>query len=121
LDGAPVRKQIDPRGQTDGGIVHPAFLGPRIITFTGKVLIRSNTNPGSTGYIAAVNALENAVVAALEGILNTPSALTWTETGGGAHSITVTYGTQGGEMQFTGNMLDRGFTFTLVAEDPTIA
>lgn len=122
LDGAPVRKQIDPQGQSDGGIVHPAFFGARVITFQGKVLIRSVPEGApATTYAAAVNAVEGTAVSALEGILNTPSSLAWTLTGGGAHSISVTYGTPGGELQFTGNMVDRRFSFTLVAADPDIA
>lgn len=122
LDGAPVRKQIDPQGQSDGGIVHPAFFGPRVITFQGKVLIRSvAVDAAGTTYAAAVNVVEAAAVTALEGILNTPSSLAWTPNGGAAHSISVTYGTPGGELQFTGNMVDRRFSFTLVAASPTIS
>jgi hypothetical protein len=121
LDGAPIRKQIDPRGQTDGGIVHPAFFGPRVITFAGKVLIRSNNDPGSTLWNTAVNNLELSVVTALESFLNSTTTLSWTPTGGSPRSLTVTYGTEGGEIQFSGNMLDRNFTFTLVAENPTIS
>lgn len=120
LDGAPIRSQIDPQGQSEGGIVHQKFLGPRIITFQGKILIRS-TNPGDPeGYTAAVNAVIAAAVSALEGFLNSTTTLAWTPTGGSAHSITVTYGTEGGEFQSTGPMLDKSWTFTLVAADPTI-
>lgn len=122
LDGAPIRKQIDPQGQSEGGIVHPAFLGARIITFQGKVLIRSVAEGApATIYASAVNAVEAAVTSALEGILNTPSALAWTPTGGSAKTISVTYGIPGGEFQPTGNMVDRRFSFTLVAADPTIS
>lgn len=122
LDGAPVRKQIDPQGQSDGGIVHPAFLGARIITFQGKVLIRSvPENATPLTYAAAVNVVEAAAVSALEGILNSASSLAWTPTGGAGRSISVTYGTEGGEIQFTGNMVDRRFSFSLVAADPAIS
>ncbi len=120
LDGAPVRKQIDPQGQSDGGIVHPAFYGPRIIQFQGKVLIRSVTADAAT-YAAAVNTVESATVSALQGILNGGGTLAWTPNGGSAHSITVSYGTPGGEIQFTGNMIDRRFSFTLVAANPAIS
>lgn len=121
LDGAPVRKQIDPQGQSSGGIVHNAFFGARIIQFQGKVLIRSVPEgaPANT-YAAAVNVVESATVAALEGILNSASTLAWTPTGGSGKTISVTYGVPGGELQFTGNMVDRGFQFSLVAADPTI-
>ena len=122
LDGAPIRKQIDPQGQSEGGIVHPAFLGARIITFQGKVLIRSVAAGAlPTTYAAAVNVVEAAVTSALEGILNGGGTLAWTPTGGGARSIGVSYGVPGGEFQPTGNMVDRRFSFTLVAADPTIS
>lgn len=122
LDGAPVRKQIDPEGQSSGGIVHPAFFGARIIQFQGKVLIRTVAEGAlPTTYAAAVNVVEAATVSALQGILNGGGTLAWTPTGGSAHSITVSYGIPGGEIQFTGNMVDRRFTFTLVAANPTIA
>lgn len=122
LDGAPVRKQIDPQGQSDGGIVHPAFFGPRIITFQGKVAIVSVAEGAAAlTYAAAVNVVEAAAVAALEAQLNSASNLAWTPTGGAARSISCTYGTPGGELQFTGNMVDRRFQFSLVAASPTIS
>lgn len=120
LDGAPVRKQIDPQGQSDGGIVHPAFLGPRIITFSGRVLIRTVDLGNKEDYAAAVNVVEAAAVSALEGILNGGGTLSWTPNGGSAKSLSVSYGTEGGEIRFSGNMIDRKFTFTLVAANPTI-
>src|SRR5262245_51252314 len=70
LDGAPVRGQVDPRGQISGGIVHPKFLGPRIIVFKGFCQIQSVTPAQNTAYYSALNALEAGVVSALEGILN---------------------------------------------------
>lgn len=123
LDGAPIRAQIDPRGQISGGIVHPKLFGARIITFTGAADIQSVAEASTTAWITALNVLEAAVIVALEGILNTPSSLAWTPTGGAAKSITVTYGTEGGEIRFSGPMLpgERKFTFTLVAESPTIS
>jgi hypothetical protein len=121
LDGAPIRKQIDPQGQSDGGIVHAAFFGPRVITFTGKVLIRSVADISDSAYIAAVNAVISNAKSALEAQLNSAATLSWTETGGGAHSISCTYGTEGGEFQTSGNMLEKSFSFTLVAADPTIS
>jgi hypothetical protein len=122
LDGAPVRSQVDPKGITSGGIVHTKFYGPRIITFSGEVLIRSTTVEDTTAYVTAINVLEAATVSALQGILNTPSNLTWTPTGGSGHTISVTYGVPGQEIQFTGNMLpgERTFSFSLIAADPTI-
>ena len=123
LDGAPVRSQVDPRGQIDGGIVHTKFFGPRIITFSGEVLIRSASPEDTTAYISAINTLEASVVSALEGILNSASSLAWTPTGGSGKSISVTYGVPGQEIQFTGDMLpgSRTFSFSLIAADPTIS
>lgn len=121
LDGAPIRKQVDPQGQSDGGIVHGAFYGPRVITFAGKVLIRSVTLGNREDYAAAVNAVESATVSALQSFLNATTTLAWTPTGGSAKSITVTYGTEGGEIQFFGNMIDKRFQFSLIAANPTIS
>lgn len=123
LDGAPVRSQVDPLGQTDGGIVHTKFFGPRIIAFTGDVHIQSVDPADVTAWITAVNTLEAAVISALEGILNTPSNLTWTPTGGSGKSISVTYGVPGEEIQFSGPMRPgaRTFSFSLVAALPTIS
>ena len=101
--------------------MHPAWFGPRIITFTGRVLIRTVDPTNPTGFAAAVNAVIDGAVSALQGFLNSTTTLAWTETGGGAHSITVTYGTEGGEFQSSGPMPDKKFSFTLVAADPTIS
>lgn len=122
LDGAPVRKQIDPQGQQSGGIVHPAFFGARIIEFRGKVLIRSVPEGSSAlTYAAAVNVVEAAATSALEAQLNSATNLAWTPTGGSGKTISCTYGVPGGHYQPTGNMVDRRFTFSLVAASPTIS
>lgn len=120
LDGAPVRKQIDPKGQTSGGIVQIGLLGPRIITFSGIVLVRT-VDPGDPlGFAAAVNAVTEGARTTLEGFVNASTTLAWTPNGMAAHSISVTYGTEGGEFQTSGPMLQKKFSFTLVAADPTI-
>lgn len=121
LDGAPIRSQVDPRGQTDGGIVHTKHFGPRTIVFKGVVKIGSVENRQSEEYRDALMAVEAATIAALEAELNTESPLTWTPSGLGPHTIDASYGTEGGEIQFSGPMLDPEFTFTLIASDPTIA
>lgn len=121
LDGAPIRAEIDDQGQSDGGLIHPKFFGPRIITFKGFCHIQSVTVEMNTPYYTALNALEASVVSALEGALNSAAALTWTPTGGSAKSISCTYGNSGGEIQFGGSMLEKSFEFTLVAADPTIS
>jgi hypothetical protein len=123
LDGAPIRRQIDPQGQSDGGIVFHAFLGARIITFTGAVAIVTVADPGGNPLAvwAAINTLESGVTSALEAVRNTLTTLSWTPTGGSAKSIQCYYGVPGGEIQFSGNHRDRKFTFQLVAPTPTIS
>ena len=121
LDGAPIRAEIDDQGQSDGGIVHPKFFAARIITFKGFCHIQSVVVEMNTAYYTALNALEASVVTALEGAFNTATALTWTPTGGSPRSISCTYGTVGGEIQFGGTMMEKSFEFTLVAAEPTIS
>lgn len=122
LDGAPIRAEIDDQGQSDGGIVHPKLYAARIITFTGFCHIQSapKSTDSTSSYVAALNALEAAVISALEAKLNTADTLSWTPYGQSARSLSCTYGTQGGEIKFGGVMLEKTFEFTLVAEDPTI-
>lgn len=122
LDGRPIRAEIDDQGQSDGGIVHPKFYAARIITFSGEVHIQTTTPADLTAYLTAMNTLEAAVISALEGQLNSEANLTWTPTGGSGKSIACTYGTGGGEIQFSGGIFpgERKFTFTLVADEPAI-
>jgi hypothetical protein len=121
LDGAPIRAEIDDQGQSNGGIVHPKFFAARVITFKGFCHIQSVPVEMNTAYYSALNALEASVISALEGILNSPSTLSWTPSGSAAKSISVTYGNAGGHIQFGGSMLEKTFEFTLVAADPTIS
>lgn len=121
LDGAPIRRQIDPQGQSSGGLQHPAHFGPRIITFKGKVLVRSVDGSDRDAFAAAVYAVEAAAITALEGFLNSDTTLAWTPGSASARSISVRYGTEGGEFQTTGNMIDRRFQFSLYADNPTIS
>lgn len=121
MDGAPIRRQIDPQGHTDGGLQHTARFGPRIITFKGKVLVRSQDGTNREDFAAAVYAVEAASVAAFEAVLNSDSTLAWTPNGAGARSISARYGTEGGEFQTSGNMIDRRFQFSLYAANPTIS
>ena len=121
LDGGPIRKTVDPRGQISGGIVHPAFLGPRIVRFTGVVLVRSVDIGDRLGFAAAVNVVTEAWRTGLEALLNAPTTLAWTPNGMTAHTLSATYGTEGGEFTTSGPMLEKKFSLTLVAEDPTIS
>lgn len=117
LDGRPIRATVDKRGVTDGGIVHPKFWGPRTIVFSGPVGIKSVAIKPNDAYFDAVMAVEVAWIALLEAIRDTPSALAWTPHGpAGAQSLTVTYGVEGGEINFSGSMMAKTFQFALVAE-----
>lgn len=121
LDGAPIRSQVDPRGQTHGGIVHPKLFAARIVTFTGWVDIRTVVDRQTAEYREALMTLQAAVIAALEAQLNTPATLAWTPEGQGAKSLSASYGTPGGEIKFEGPMIDCSFSFSLIAADPTIS
>lgn len=122
LDGAPIRRQIDPQGQSDGGIEFTSLYGPRIVTFTGAVVIVTVADPGGNPLAvwAALNTLEAATISALEAQRNSASNLTWTPTGGSGKTLSCYYGVPGGEIQFSGNLRQRKFTFQLVAFNPTI-
>ena len=82
----------------------------------------SVVDPGGnpTAVWAAINVLEAATISALEAQRNSAANLTWTPTGGSGKTLSCYYGVPGGEVQFTGNLRDRKFTFQLVAYNPTI-
>lgn len=120
LDGAPIRSQIDPRGQADGGIVHTKRFGPRRITFSGPVDIRSVENRQTDAYRSALMDLQLFVIAELESFLNDETDLIWTPSGGTPTFLTCTYGFEGGEIVFSGPMHDCEWTFGLVSEDSDI-
>lgn len=116
LDGRPIRAQIDNKGRNNGGKKHPSYFGPRIIAFSGGVLIRSVALKPTSAYYAALMTVEDAWIALLEAKLNTPDTLAWTPSNGGSRSLSCTYGSEGGEISFFGSMLAPKFHFTLVAE-----
>jgi hypothetical protein len=72
-------------------------------------------------YREKVVTVEEAAHAALAAQLNSASALTWTDALGHSHSISCWYGMEGGELRFSGPMLNRAYEFTLVSETPTIS
>jgi len=121
LDGAPIRAQIDPKGQADGGIVHTKHLGPRIIVFKGFFDIHSVENRQTPEWREAVEQLRSDTLSSLEAQLNSEDDLEWTPAGLSAHSIACTYGIEGGEFRVEGDALDPTWTFTLVAADPAIS
>ena len=90
LDGAPIRAPVDNRPQTDGGLVHPFFKGPRRITIEGALMIRSTRIQNSIRIIR--NDMEKDLKDALDSILQVDGTLSWTPqlTGGpDPRSLTV--------------------------------
>lgn len=126
LDGAPITGQIDPAGAgagASGSIVQNKVLRGRVVVFTGFVHIGTMDDPFTdlAQYRAKVNAVEAAAHAALVAQLNTPTNLGWTPQGGSAKTLSCTYGIEGGELRFSGPMLNRAYEFTLVSESATIS
>lgn len=111
LDGRPIRRTIWDEGASDGGILGTGRFGARLINFQGEVWVYSGgelltpadaVKAGAIStYLGAVNALVNAWVSGLEGLINTNLTLAWTATGVGAASLTCRYGYQGAEFQST--------------------
>lgn len=120
LDGPPIRRQVQPRGKTDGGLVHTSYLAARTVAWSGKVLINSTDWTLSTEYLTAVNTLMDTVMAGLESIRNADWTLTWTPTGVATRSLVLRYGLPGGEIQFGGTMLDLTWAFQTISADPEI-
>lgn len=115
LDGAPIRAPVDNRPQTDGGLVHPFFKGPRRITFEGALMIRSTKIQDEIRIIR--NDMEALLIAALEDIKDADGTLSWTVqlTGGpDARSLAVRNEIP---VEFSGIEL-KTFTFGLIAADP---
>lgn len=125
LDGAPIRRQIDPLAATDGSDLgaQPALFAGRTIRFTGRVHIGTMANPRAdpVEYWSRVMVLQKATIAALEAQLNAATPLAWTDSDGDSRSIDAMYGIPGGEIAFSGPSFDIAFTFSLVTEGPTIA
>lgn len=129
LDGAPVRRQIDPASQTDGDLnLQGEFFAGRVITFSGEIHI--GTMGGSITADAATMALflnkvvtlQKAVVAACEAQFASSASLAWTDAAGAARSITCFYGLPGQVIEFGGSTpLTPTFqNLTLWAPSPTI-
>mgnify|MGYP003578805791 CR=1 FL=1 len=111
LDGRPIRATILPNGAADGGDKLTARFGPRLISVTGEILVRSagaviTPAENFTTYMTEVNTLINAWISGLEAALNSTFTLSWTATGQGASSLTVSYGYEGAEFQSSGVPFD---------------
>lgn len=112
LDGAPLRTPVDNAPQTHGGLVHPFFKGPRVITIEGALMIRS-TRVGNAVRIIR-NAMEADLFTALEAIIDADGTLAWTPAGEGARSLTVRNNLP---LEFRGIEV-KTFTFGLIAANP---
>lgn len=129
LHGRPISGTVIPLAGTPGSekLVHQ-FRG-RVIQVRAIPLIVAN--PGIDGdgidiprnldtYLTRLNALMAAWTTFLEGKLNSTFTLSYTPTGGGAVNLTVTYGTDGGEIEMEtegeNSMFAPLVRFTLFAE-----
>lgn len=125
LDGAPIRRQVDPLGLVDGGDSQPAWRGARVITGNFVVFVGTHAShdpyTDKTDYLSKLITYQKAIISALEAQLNSASNLTWTDSAGAGRSISCLYGTEGGEVQFGGTFEEPTCTFTLLAENPTIS
>jgi hypothetical protein len=111
IDQAPIRAPIDDAPQTDGGIVHQFFYGPRHLTLEGVVLPAATDTP-----LPGLNVALDQLVAALDAILRADGTFAWTPPGLTERSLTVRCDVP---VAFTGRLRNR-FIFGLVAADPTI-
>ena len=115
LDGPPIRAPVDNRPQTDGGLVHPFFKGPRRVTIEGCLMIRSTRIGDAMRLIR--NDMEKELKDALESILAADGTLSWTvpyTAGTDAFSLTVRNEIP---VEFRGIEL-KTFVFGLIAADP---
>ena len=118
LDGPPLRTPIDNRPQTDGGLVHPFFKGPRSIVFEGVLVTESAGWPSEgDACITVQNEMEEDLVDALESIIAADGTLAWTPLGLSARSLTVRH-SQMLEFMAIENYVLKQFVFGLVAANP---
>ena len=131
LDGAPLRRQIDPASQTDGDLnLQGAYKAGRVIVFKGIIHIGTLGGPDGTGsvdptnplFIQKVITLQKAVVSACEAQFSSSATLSWTDSTGAARSITCFYGLPGSTISFGGSIGNPTFDgLTLWAPSPTIS
>lgn len=115
LDGAPIRAPVDNRPQTDGGLVHPFFEGPRRVTIEGSIMIRSTRVQNTMRLIR--NDMEKELRTALRSIKAADGTLSWTvplTTGTDSFSLIVRNEIP---VEFRGIEL-KTFVFGLIAADP---
>lgn len=100
LDGAPLRVTVEDAPQDDGGIVFPAFKGPRHVVLSGYL---------HTTTLANRTTMTTNLLTALESILGTDGTLSWD-----GNDLLVRYEVP---LATQGTVLKR-FIFGLVAADP---
>lgn len=120
LDGRPIRATIIPKGATDGGRKLTSRFGPRLIQFSGDILIcGADGNPldplKSPGeYLTRLNQLADGWRSDLEAKLNTAFNLTYTPSGLSLVTRSVTYGYENAEWTVAGTTNEPTFSFGLV-------
>lgn len=87
LNGAPLRTPTDNRPQTDGGLVHRRYKGPREIIISGAIVIRSTRAQNAIGAIR--NQMEQDLIDAHSSIEDADGTLVWTPRGMSQKSLTV--------------------------------
>lgn len=112
-----VRSNVDDKAQTDGGIVHPAFLGPRHIVLAGMLYVTSAST--DSGIVQARNTLAVNLKTVLQTILRADGTLSYTPSGGSSKSVTVRYDVGATFSRRQGIIY--GFAFGLVAANPVWA
>lgn len=116
LDGPPLRTPVDPRPQTDGGLVHPFFFGPRNILIEGVLLIQSTFIQDNIRIIR--NTMEASLLAAHMAIKSADGSLVWTPAGQAQRTLTVR-GDVPVQFRHIDDYRNLSFAFGLVAADPT--
>lgn len=118
LDSPALRTPIDNAPQADGGLVHDFWKGPRHIVFEGTLVTESVGFPGvGPECLEKQNEMEDDLMTALETILRSDGALSWTPLGLGARSLTVRYEV-GLDFSKSDDYKLSQFVFGLVAGDP---
>lgn len=118
LDGIDTRRTIWPQGAGDGAILGTSRKRERLPVFTGFQVIRTVPNPYTqpAAFRAAIKALEDAWVAAIDGIANASSNLAWA-------SDTLAVKKHGPGIKFSkgpNGIIGKRFILSLIAADPTI-
>jgi hypothetical protein len=114
LDSPPIRAPIDNKPQGHGGIIHNFFMGPRLVTIEGVILVQSVPFGGDCRAIR--NQMEYNLRACLQNMLDQDGQLTWTATGQAQRVLNVRHHVP---LEFAPaeNYAIKAFTFGLVSED----